>query len=43
MKIIVSPTESIANPYDKTDRVRNIKGIDNSNPEIVSIADNDPE
>ena len=43
MKIIVSPTDNIANPYEMMDRVRRIKGIDKNTPEIVSIDDNETE
>tara|TARA_Y100001968_G_C19355786_1_gene717101 strand:+ start:925 stop:1218 length:294 start_codon:yes stop_codon:yes gene_type:complete len=40
MKIIVSPTDNIAMPYEIIDKVRIINGIDKSIPEIVSIDDN---
>jgi hypothetical protein len=43
MKIIVSPTDNIANPYEMMDRVRSIKGIDKITPQIVSIDDNATE
>ena len=43
MKIIVSPTDNIANPYEMMDRIRRIKGIDKNTPEIISNEDNDAE
>ena len=43
MKIIVSPTDNIAKPYEMMDRIISIKGIDKITPEIVSIDDNETE
>ena len=42
MNIIVSPTDNIDSPYERTDKVSNIKGIDNSIPDMVSIDVNEP-